>query len=316
MEWTLKFDPPKADIAIEAAAPLYMAGSCFAQHWGKHLESLRWPGTYHPLHITYQPEALLRQLSLTIHDQPLIEEHWVEVEGIWRHFDVHSHFGHPVLELARQQIERNKQLAQSSLEEAEYCMITLGTSLVFEYQKTGLSVANCQKVPQSEFQFQQLSVDQIGDQLLQIQQLLEGLPRMKAVVWTVSPVRHHRSGLVENQRSKSHLIAAVHQLVSQHQRAVYFPAYEWMMDVLRDYRFYKSDKVHPTEEAVQFIFKQFIKGYFDSSAQELYAQLRQVQRMRNHRPQFKGTAPHKKFVQQREAIEKRIRDQYPLLSLD
>jgi hypothetical protein len=89
-----------------------------------------------------------------------------------------------------------------------------------------------------------------------------------------------------------------------------------MMDVLRDYRFYEKDKVHPTEEAVQFIFEKFTAGYFDSSARELYAQLQQVKRMREHRPQFKETKAHNKFIQQRELIKKRILDQYPFLSLD
>jgi hypothetical protein len=151
MEWFLRFDPAKAKVAIEAAAPVYMAGSCFANHWGKHLQSLRWPSNYHPLHITYQPKALLQQLSLAIHDQPVNDEHWVEVEGIWRHLDFHSKLGHPELKQAKQQIERNRQLAKSALEKAEYCVITLGSSLVFQYIKTGLTVANCQRYPNGSF---------------------------------------------------------------------------------------------------------------------------------------------------------------------
>ena len=313
MEWFLDFKPELSPVSIKALSPFYLMGSCFAHEWGSHLSDLRWPSTYHPLHISYQPRVILEQLEFAMGIRALNPDHWVQVEGQWRHLDFHSVFSHSDQKRVQKQIEEAKRDVYTSLQESEYFILTLGTARSFRYKKTQKLVSNCQKLPQTNFEVAMESVEDVMQQVVQIQNLLESLPDFKLAIWTVSPVRHARSGLVENQRSKSRLLLAVENVVKQSSRAHYFPAYEWLIDVLRDYRFYDRDRVHPSKEAFEYILQKFTKMYFNKDSQALFDRLDQYHKLYAHRPSEGNEATHDKQVVK---MKENLLANYPRLQLD
>ncbi len=313
MKWSIDFKPAGPDFAIPGDSSIYLAGSCFATEWARRLENIRWPAIYHPLHITYQPQALLKQLKYIMGDQQALGDHWVEVQGSWRHLDVHSKLSHSEKAAAVDSLEVAKEKAFLSLQQTEYVIITLGTSRSFTYLPTGKRIANCQKVAQSFFSVESEPLDDISQQIFQIQSILKSLPRFRQAIWTVSPVRHLRSGIIENQRSKARLILAIEQLVRTEASAHYFPAYEWLIDVLRDYRFYDRDMAHPSEEAVDFILQKFIEMYFAPDAVTMYDQLTKYDKLSQHRPAPASAKAHKEKVQ---SMKEKLQNAYPQLNLD
>ena len=313
MKWSIDFEPARPDFSIAGASSIYLAGSCFATAWARRLKNIQWPAVYHPLHITYQPQALLKQLKYIIGDQQVLDDHWVEVQGSWRHLDIHSKLSHSEKASAVDRLEAARERAFLSLQQAEYVIITLGTSRSFTYLRTGNRIANCQKVDQSFFRVESEPLADICQQLIQIQSILKSLPRFRQAIWTVSPVRHLRSGIIENQRSKARLILAIEQLVNTESTAHYFPAYEWLIDVLRDYRFYDRDMAHPSEEAVDFILQKFIELYFAPDAMTMYHQLRKYANLSRHRSAPATAKTHQQKVQ---AMKEKLQAAYPQLHLD
>jgi hypothetical protein len=149
------------------------------------------------------------------------------------------------------------QLRQSILR-ASHIIITLGTSFIYKLKSNNQVVANCHKRPQDHFQKQLSSVLELEHILKQFVSKIQELNKEVQLIFTVSPVRHTKEGVVENQRSKAHLIAALHQVLEQHLcNCSYFPSYEFMIDEFRDYRFYKRDLIHPSDLAVDMIWEKF-----------------------------------------------------------
>jgi hypothetical protein len=290
-----------------------MAGSCFAMEWASHLLQRQWPATFHPLHITYQAQALRDQLAYILGRRALPSAHWVEVEGRWSHLNIHSKWSHRNIEEAKARLRQAKDQSYSALQKMEYAVITLGTARSYTYRPTGKQIANCHKLHSSNFSVGLEDIDSIEEQLFEIQRMLTALPHFKHAIWTVSPVRHLRAGLIENQRSKARLITALATLTESEASAHYFPAYEWLIDVLRDYRFYKSDLAHPSEEAVSFIVDQFKQMYFASDALRLMNTLEKYWRLRQHRPSADTARIHE---QKMEAMKARIQADFPGLSLN
>lgn len=313
MKWFLDFKPSPSPFSISPSSPFYLAGSCFAHAWASHLSALRWPSRYHPLHIGYQPRVLLEQLEFAEGIRELNPDHWIHIDRQWRHLDFHSVFSHSDQSQMRKQIEEARRAARTYLKASEYFILTLGTARSFRYKRTQKRIANCHKLPQSNFEGAMESVEEVMHQVMKIQNLLEAQPKFKQAIWTVSPVRHARSGLVENQRSKSRLLLAVENVVGQSSGAHYFPAYEWLIDVLRDYRFYNRDKVHPSREALEFILQKFTEMYFNQESKDLFGRLDQYHTLHSHRPSEANEQAHEKQVLQ---MKKELLTDFPELQLD
>jgi len=313
MNWCIDFKPPQASFSMGSACPIYLAGSCFAFEWGNRLNAIQWPAVYHPLHISYQAQALQYQLKYILGLENLCTNHWVELEGRWRHLNFHSSLSDVDREVAEKKLKLAKDRANAALQKAEYVIITLGTARSYTYLPTGKKVANCHKLPKTNFSVQLEDAAAIERQICDIQHMLSSLPRFRQAIWTVSPVRHLRSGLIENQRSKARLITAVEQLTEAEDNAHYFPAYEWLIDVLRDYRFYAKDLTHPSDQAVEFILQQFSEMYFSSDALQLSKELEQYYRFCQHRPKQGSKDAHQK---KKDAMKTLLENTYPQLQLD
>ncbi|MDP5062659.1 MAG: GSCFA domain-containing protein, partial [Maribacter sp.] len=194
----------------------------------------------------------------------------------------------------------------------------LGTAWVYRNTLSNEVVANCHKVPQSNFTKELLSVDEVAESIKRITTLVESINSSAQFIFTVSPVRHLKDGFVENQRSKAHLIAAIHQTIATENllpRLSYFESYELMMDELRDYRFYAKDMIHPNEVAIDYIWGRFVEVWIDDPT-AMMRKVDEVQRGLQHRPFNPEGDLHQKFLKSLAQKIAYIKKEYPFMDFN
>ncbi len=302
--------PWRAPFQLTHADPLLLIGSCFTEHIGRKLVEGKFNTLVNPNGIVYNPVSIAGTTNLRFGEKLAIQK---RTGGSFYHWDYHGAFDHPDEATFRQNIERARQTTAAFLEKTNYLFLTLGTAQVFVLKETGEVVANNHKAPANWFDERRLSVAETVDALATAIEALRAKRPALQVVLSVSPVRHLRNGFVENQRSKAVLLLACADLCAQFDFVHYFPAYELLLDELRDYRFYAEDMVHPSQTAVAFIWEYFVATFFSEETRRLLTQLDKIRAAAEHRPLHPGTAEHRAFArQQLDAIEQ-LKSKYPLL---
>ena len=248
---------------------ILMLGSCFSDEIGRQMEERKMAVTCNPFGTLYNPlsiaQAINYQLPITHHPLPLVEH-----DGLWHSMAHHGSFSRATKEEAERAVAESIETMQRALEEATVVIVTFGTAWVYELTDERMKeltneriVGNCHKLPEKNFTRRRLSVEEIVDAW---QPILAQNPDKKWL-FTVSPIRHIRDGLHENQLSKATLLMAVDQMVNStwpNGKWHYFPSYEILMDELRDYRFYADDLVHPSSMAVEYIWERFCETFCTS----------------------------------------------------
>lgn len=225
-----------------------LLGSCFTTEVGARLAAAGADVCINPTGNVYNPLSAARTLLNLADGRRYRASELVEVQGLWRSLDHHTRLAAPTPEEAIVKINESMQVGGEALQRADTIIITFGTAWVFERQ--GQVVCNCHKLPAREFIRRRLSVEEI----VQAWQPIIDRFTAKRFIFTVSPIRHKADGLHGNQLSKATLLLAIDAL----RRADYFPAYEILIDQLRDYRWYKEDQVHPSEAAIDEVFTQYL----------------------------------------------------------
>ena len=299
-EFRTTFQIPPAPFKMDHSTPVLLAGSCFTTHIGAQLSRLKFPTCVNPFGVIYNPVSLAQSVWPAATYAPA---DFFEHEGIWRHWDMHSDLARPTLDDAVAQAQATADATRRFLENTDVLLLTFGTADVFYWLENERIVANCHKKPAALFGQKRLPVETITDVLCQlVLRLRQQRPTLK-VVLTVSPVRHWRSGAVENQRSKATLLLACEALCRELPDTVYFPAYELLMDDLRDYRFYTNDMLHPSETAIQYIWSRFSDTFMSPETLELNRRIEKIVTAAAHRPFNPDTPQHKTFqARQLEAI--------------
>ncbi len=188
--------------------------------------------------------------------------------------------------------------AAVQLEQAGVLFLTFGSAHVFRYKESGEVVSNCHKIPGNRFEQELLSLQEITDYLQKaLEELWAKLPDVN-VVLTVSPVRYFAFGHYENSVSKGHLFTAIHQLQQRFPRLYYLPAYEMVIDDLRDYRFYNEDMLHPNAQAIEYVWKNLTDTMLSAKAQQLIKEVTAITHAVKHRPRNPAGEAHQKFLQQ------------------
>ena len=195
--------------------------------------------------------------------------------------------------------------------------LTLGTNHVYRLKETGDIVDNCEKRPAALFQEEQLSVDQCADYLQQAVDLLRQVNPDIRIVLTVSPIRYRKYGYHESQLSKATLLLAINQLIHHPSNIIlhYFPAYEIVLDELRDYRFYAADMLHPSAQAVEYIWERLVDSYFSSAAKDYLAEWRPLKQALAHKPFNADSPEYRTFHEQTISKLTEFRKKYPHLAL-
>jgi len=260
-----------------------LIGSCFATSIGEQMERGKMSVMINPAGTVYNPVSVCNTLDSITAGEDFKKDQLYFHDGMWLSFYHYTDFSSedPVKTLDK--INSKIKEASSFLKNCGFLFITLGTARIYRWKKTGLVVSNCHKIPSEQFGSELLSVKEIVDLwTIQLDRLLLLYPNLR-VIFTISPVRHLKDGAHGNQVSKSVLFLAVEELLSHPSGPQYFPAYELVMDDLRDYRFYDDDMIHPSDSAINYIWEAFSGSYLDVKAVKIWNEALKITKARNHR---------------------------------
>ena len=301
MRFRTELAAERADFSITHETPIFAVGSCFAENISKRLRHISMPILTNPYGIVYQAVAIQKIFSDIANQKKYDAKDLDNYNELWLSFAHHSQFSNTNQAACLAEINKNLEAAQAHLAKTEFIFITLGTAQVFIHKEKNYFVNNCHKLPAQNFIKTRMSVSEvIGSLHATIIDARSVAPNAK-FIFTVSPVRYLREGLVESQRSKAILLLAIENICQSINGCHYFPAYEYLLDDLRDYRFYDTDMLHPSAEAVDYIYQKFSETYFDADTQRISTQIEKIKRAQAHRPLHTATAEYARFSAQLQA---------------
>lgn len=313
MDFRLEFTPKSFDVKINHQQNLLLIGSCFTEQIGTKLASHKFSILDNPNGILFNPVSICKSISSYIDYKQYRKADLFYQNESWNSWEHHSRFSKPDLAECLNGINESQGNAHQFLKNADWLLITLGSAFVYELANKEV-VANCHKVPTDKFVKRLLAATDIFTDLqAMIEKAVAFNPVLK-IIFTISPVRHLRDGFVENNRSKATLIQAVHQLVEKNNNCFYFPAYELIIDDLRDYRFFAEDMVHPNYAATNYVWEKFIACCIDEPSQHLMKEIAVIVAAKNHKPFNPASEQHKKFLQINLEKVKKLQQQFSYIN--
>lgn len=303
--------PSPGAATIRHTDPVLLIGSCFTQHIGNRLADLKFTTLQNPNGILFDPHSVCSSLISYIENKPAGPDDLFFLHELWQSWQHHSQFSGLQQGEVLAGINRMREEAHAFLKKSRWLIITLGTAFSYRLQQTGEAVANCHRAPAQWFHKQLMEIDEITTGLRVCMDRLHAFNDELRVIFTISPVRHIRDGVIENNRSKARLIEAVHHVVNRYDYTHYFPAYELVIDVLRDYRFYDIDLVHPNYAATDFVFNKFIESYTAPELSGLLEEIKKINAAFRHTPSHPATAAHKKFLESMHSRIHALQQVYP-----
>lgn len=310
MEFFTQIKIKPFDKRISHSQQILSIGSCFAENIAQRLRSAKFRVTSSPTGILFNPESIADCIDALSQKRVIAEEELQQANGVWFNFDFHSSFSSPDRDTAVSTMQSAINQGCDALNNSEIVIITFGSAWIYRLNSNGKVVANCHKQPQSIFQRELLSSHQIVERW---SKLLESTLRGKQVIFTVSPIRHLSDGLEQNSLSKSILRVAIAELVERFDDASYFPSFEIMNDVLRDYRFYAEDMLHPSSVAVEYIWQRFSEVAFSQPTLELIESIAKISQAAAHRPFNPTSAAYHDFCRKQLAEIEKINDCQPTI---
>lgn len=288
-------------------------GSCFAENIGKRMKDVYFETDINPFGVLYNPVSISNSLELLLQNGLFTSQDIFENRSLWQSFSHSSYFTGISAEECLTKINDRLSGSRAFMQRTDFLLITFGTAWVFEEKKSGRVVSNCHKLPAGEFVRRRLTVEEIVAEFSKMLSRLQILYPKINLIFSVSPVRHWKDGAHDNNISKSILLQAIDELQLHHKSVHYFPAYEIQLDELRDYRFYASDMLHPSDVAVEYIWKRFSDTYFSKDTLELKKRLEQLSADLSHRPLHPESAEYKKFLIQVDKRKSELITEFPFL---
>jgi hypothetical protein len=295
MNLHLQFPVPPLPVKLDYQSRVLLCGSCFASGIGELMQRCKFNVTVNPHGIVFDPISLCASINDVLENRSYAEKDLFLHKGLWKSFRHHGSFSHPDKEICLEGINTGIKAAHGALKKAKWLVITFGSAFFYRHIESGLPVANCHKLPGKEFIKEMISAEETKEAVRSVLGKLVKLNPELHVLLTVSPVRYVRDGVVENNLSKAILLQAVHAIVREEERAFYFPAYELVMDDLRDYRFFKADLVHPNELAFGYVWEKFREAALDEGTRTLYAAVAEIVRAGEHRVVHPGSDESREF---------------------
>ena len=322
MNFHLAFTPKPFTTKINHRQKLLLIGSCFTENMGAKLKQYKFDVLENPNGILFNPISITRSTNSYICNKQYTANDLFYQNECWNSWEHHSRFSHPDQQRCLQGINLSQQQAHDFLKQANWLLLTLGSAFAYTLNLPGTAgvagnvVANCHKVPTDKFHKKLLTVNEIT---MALQQTIEAIHKINPtikIIFTISPVRHLREGFIENNRSKATLIQAVHTLIENNPGHFYFPAYELVIDDLRDYRFYAEDMVHPNYAATNYVWEKFVTSCIDEPTQQLMAAINVINAAKSHKPFNPTSQQHKKFLQTNLEKVNHLSSQYPYISFE
>lgn len=312
MEFRTSVQLPTSLPKLDHTQKSLVLGSCFAEHIGNRLADNKFNTQINPFGVLYNPSSIASSLHALLDEKIFTSNDLFQQEGVWNSFSHHSRFSDLCIDNCLHKINTEASTAQKQLKACDLLTITFGSAFVYKSKSDGTVVSNCHKLPEKSFERHRLSVDEIVAQYKElIPRLLTLQPEMK-ILCTVSPIRHLKDGLHANQLSKATLLLAIDQLCSLFPFNVfYFPAYEIVMDELRDYRFYAEDMTHPSGVAIEYIWECFCRCCIAKKSLQFMTLWQEIQKAVNHRPFQPQSSAFQLFVRKNEEKLRLLSSQYP-----
>ncbi|NNE25799.1 MAG: GSCFA domain-containing protein [Saprospiraceae bacterium] len=285
-----------SSLQIHYNSNILSIGSCFAENIAHKLTELKYNLLPNPAGICFNPVSILHTIKRSIIGDSLPESEFIESQDLWCHHDFHGSFNHPDKKACMLAVNDSINESHLFLKNVDRVIITLGTAYVYALDNE--IVNNCHKRPQSMFTRRRLNPVEIREALNEAIEILDAFStRDIKYILTLSPVRHLKDGMVENNISKASCLIAMHDVVQSHNHVQYFPAYELLMDDLRDYRFYAKDRIHPSDEAIDYVFHKFQETHLDEKDKGLRNKVYKLKQALNHKPFNPDSAQYEAFKQ-------------------
>ena len=320
MKFKLTLDAKPSKYPIEYGDKLMLIGSCFTENIGAKFKSHLFELSENPYGILFNPVSVINALTEIMELRTYKADDLFQHNELWHSWNHHSRFSAIEKETALESINQTIVDAHHFLKSANRLVITLGSAWLYHLTNeaplgNGQVVANNHKGPIQWFYKSLMQPNVLQERLQDLVHRLHAFNPNLHIVFTISPVRHLREGLIENNRSKAVLIHAVHELMSQCNQVDYFPAYEYVMDDLRDYRYYAEDLVHPNFAASGYVWDKLVETYMEPKTQAIMKQVAELQLAMNHKPFFIGSVEHQKFLQSCILKTETLMAAHPALSL-
>jgi hypothetical protein len=306
----LKAEPRKL---IAPDTTMFMSGSCFADEIYHRARQYGLIAGFDPHGILFNPLSMVRGLQRLCENLSYTREDLFCDQDIFHSFNHHSDYSGMDADKVLHKIQTTFLAARESLLSAQVLIITFGSAYHYVHKASGETVSNCHKRPASEFEKQLADIESMQTLWMAWLRYFTQLNPQCHVVFTVSPVRHVKDGLIENNRSKARLLELTHSLVQDCSFATYFPSYEWLIDVLRDYRWYAADKVHPSQEAVDMIWTAFGRNYCTEAGLLYLEEMHEIRSRILHRIRFPDSKAGRAFLIRLDADKEKLTNKYPHL---
>jgi hypothetical protein len=315
-DFRLKVTLPDFPFSISHLDRVMCIGSCFAEHMFRQLDQHKFETNLNPFGILYNPMVIGEGLRRLVSGKPFQEEDLVPNNELWHSFSHHGRFSAPEKEQTLSDINRQMKEGSSFLKKTTRLILTFGTAQVYTLKETGKIVANCHKFPADYFEKRLLSVGEVVKTLTSTFSALKSINPKLEIILSVSPIRHYRDGLIENQRSKATLLLAVAEICQNLPFTHYFPSYEVVMDELRDYRFFEKDMVHPNRQAIDYIWLLFVRAFFEDNTQQLTSSIAKILQAAQHRAFHPQTKAHQGFLKHQLKKVQALEKQYAFLNFE
>ena len=304
----------KSTLSINHNHSIMAFGSCFSTNIGERLNRSGFSIQINPFGVLYNPVSIANAIGRIVDNKPYTKEELVKYHNLWLSFDHHGIYSKSSQEETLVAINSEIALAHQRLQQNPLLIITLGSAHIYRHKESGRIVGNCHKLPSRDFFKEMLTIETVVDVLSDCVKKLSVQNPSIQIIFTISPVRYLSDGFFENQLSKSILHLSVSSLMETFPQVCYFPAYEIMMDDLRDYRFYADDMLHPSQLAVDYIWEQFENSYFSKETKQVVVEVQELYKALAHRPFQKESASYRLFVNNQ--IKKIIQLQTKIPHLD
>lgn len=281
-------------IKINLQNSILLMGSCFSDNIGEILLANKFDALPNPFGVVYNPISIFNLLENSLLKKNYQDNSFVQQHEIWYNYHIHSEISGLTKEDLNEKIMEKSTILAKHLESKQATLIlTFGTAFVYSLKENNEIVANCHKISSHFFEKQLLSTEQI---IKAFEKLYNILPKDLHIILTVSPVRHIKDTIPLNSVSKAVLRLSCHQLAEQFSNVSYFPAFEYVIDDLRDYRFYEADMLHPNKQAIDYVFAKFSDTYFDTFTQVFLGKWEKIYKSLQHKPFYAQTKAHQIFL--------------------
>ncbi|MDX8553875.1 GSCFA domain-containing protein [Tenacibaculum sp. 1B UA] len=299
---------------INYQSKLLLLGSCFSENIGNILNYYKLQSKQNPFGILFHPKAIENLITKTLNKEEYTDKDVFFHNERWHSFEAHSSLSTSDKDELLNNLNSLIQQTFQQLRNATHLIITLGTAWVYREITSDILVANCHKIPQKKFSKELLTVEEISESMKAINSLVKSINKNITIIYTVSPVRHLKDGFIENQRSKAHLVSAIHQVVAPRNNFYYFPSYEIMMDELRDYRFYNEDMIHPNKTAINYIWRKFKEVWIAEKSNQTMQEVETIQRGLNHKPFNPNSEAHQLFLKKLQQKKETLLQAFPFIN--